>query len=191
LLDLHERYKRKTLEETAQALSDDIPRLESELQAIDDQIFEAETKFLEQVAATVKHRSEVACTLSRARVCQHYVADPFGFQGSGELPADEAAREYAEVRRELEAAQRVLADTPEPSYDRTEALGDCDRWSALYAFELARDAVSRLLTQESKARKKAEGLGNSIRPLGGGSSFGGEPFAMSRRGTNREMVESV
>jgi polyhydroxyalkanoate synthesis regulator phasin len=191
LVALHERHKKATIQETCEALQEDIPNLERQLADLDAEIFAAEEKFLERVAPTVKHRSEVAVELSRARVAVHYLSDPAGFQGSGELPADAAKREYDEIRRSLEGARRELASTPEPSYDRVEALADADKWSALHAYEVCRDRVSTLLVAEKVARKKAEELGIAIRQLATGPTLHGDPFAAPRRGTGREMVNAI
>ena len=181
ILGLRSRYKTETVSEELQRLADDIPRLECELQAIDDEVADRERKFLESISAAVRHREEVALTLSRARVVKVYVCDPVAFGVSGETPSDVAAREYQEIRRELEEAQSLLADTPEPSFTRQEALGDADRWAKLHAYETVRDRVDELLGQENRARQTAVKFGHGIPPLGTGpTQEGGDPFARHR-----------
>jgi len=190
LIALHERHKRATIQETCEALQQDIPNLEQQLADLDAEIADRERKFLEQIGPTVKHRSEVGVELSRARVAVHYLGDPIAFGGLAPYPGDVAKDAYDEVRRELEDAQRKLADTPDPHCTRVEALADADKWTQLHEYESARDSVDVLLGQEARARQTAEACGCEIAPLGDGPSVDGDPFTPPRV-TRREMVANV
>jgi hypothetical protein len=191
ILDLRSRYKAETTNEELQRLADAIPQLEAELQAIDDEVTDRERKFLESISPAVRHREEVALSLSRARVVKVYVCDPVAFGVCGETPADAALREYNEIRRSLEDAQGELKNTTEPSFTRQEALADADRWAKLHAYETARDRVDELLGQENRARQTAVKFGHGIPPLGTGPTRdGGNPFARARvHGGARERLD--
>lgn len=189
LADAQDRYKRETLAETAQALADDIPRLECELQGIDDELAEAEAAFVEQLKPTLRKRAKVGVTLARARVALHYVCDPVAFGVCGETPGDVALREYNEIRRSLEDAQRELEYTTEPTCTREEALADVDLWQKLHDYETIRGRVDELLGAEMRARQMAEPFGHEIPPLQTATVMYGDPFAMKReRRRTREMV---
>jgi len=174
----------------AKKLSDDIPNLETELAGIDADVAAKEQAFFESIGPALKYRGEVAVELSRARVAAHYLGDPIAFGGMAPHPGDVAKDAYDEVRRELEDAQRKLADAPEPHCTREEALADADKWTALHEYESARDAVDALLGQEGRARLTAEACGCEIAPLGDGPSVDGDPFTPPRV-ARREMVANV
>jgi hypothetical protein len=188
ILDLRARYKGKTTDEELRRLAADVERLELELVQADQEIADAERKFLESVSPAVHAREELALTLSRARICRYYLSDPSAF-GGGELPADAALREYDEIRRELEEAQAALSDVRDPGFTRQEAIADADKWSALHAYETLRDRVDELLGAEMKARLKAEQAGHAVPPLGGFLATG-DPFAQPRTRRN-EMVNAI
>jgi hypothetical protein len=176
---LRSRYKAETTNEELQRLAADVERLELELIQADEEIAEAERKFIENISPAVRHREEVALTLNRARVVKFYLADPASFGGLTELPADAALREYDEIRRELEAAQAALADVRDPGFTRQEAIADADKWSALNTYERARDRVDELLGAEAKARTRAVQAGHAVPPLGGFLGTG-DPFTQPR-----------
>ncbi len=190
ILDLRARYKGRTTNEELQRLSADVEQLELELVAADEEIADAERKFLENVSPQVHAREEIALTLSRARVVKFYLADPAAFGGLTELPADAALRQWDEIRRELEEAQAAFADVRDPGFTRQEAIADADKWSEVRAYETLRDRVDALLGAEAQARTKAEQAGHAVPPLRTGVVMEGDPFARPRS-TRREMVNSI
>ncbi len=177
---LLDRYKAESIQETAKLLADDIPRLEGELAAIDADIASREDAFLASLAPIAKHRGEVAVTLSRARVARAWVADPLSFVGVAGSPSDKALAEWREASERLAAAEREVSLLPEPSFTKSEALADADRWGVYCAFEEARNELHDAAVAEHNARQAALAAGCSIDPpQAGGPVSGPDPFAAS------------
>ncbi len=157
LLDLRSRYKAETTNEELRRLADDVERLAAELTQADEEIEDAEHKFLESVSPMVKHREEIALVLGRARVAQYYLADPWAF-GGDPSSVEVAKREYRELAAQLADAERELELHPDPGVDRVQSLMDADKWNAAARFEAARDRVSELAPQVEAARRALESL---------------------------------
>lgn len=156
LLALRERYKRETALATAQALADDIPRLEDELAALDDEIEEAEAAFLDRIAPTVKHRAEVDMCLARARVGKEYIVNPAAF--GDRLSPRERLRinthnRLAGLPHLIAGAKRELELCPAPSDSIVACMADSELWEQSHRHRQATNRVLELQNELAKLER--------------------------------------